>query len=95
MGEGVTSATMWASSGVTGRGTEVIGVIGMEGVTCDELKTCGLKGVGIRKEDALGECGKDGRDVIGEGGVEATKVGAVQTWAVSLPFGVNAVFGGR
>jgi len=35
----------------------VVGVIGVKGVSSDELEACGLKGPGASKENALGKGG--------------------------------------
>jgi len=60
MGKGIAVTTVWASSGITSHGTKVVGIIGMECVSRDELEAHGLKGARVCKEDALGECRENG-----------------------------------
>jgi len=60
VGEGVLGSTMWARSGITGGGSEVIRVISMKGVARDELETHGLEVAGVREEDALSKDREDG-----------------------------------
>jgi len=43
--EGITIAAVRAGSGIAGRGVEVIGVISVKGMSCDELEARRLKGL--------------------------------------------------
>ena len=86
---------MQAGGGIAGSGSEVIRIIGVEGVACDELEARRLKGPGLSKENALGELGEQGGRVVMKSGVEATRVVALQLWAFRRPLRKHAVFGGE
>jgi len=92
--ECVSCATVWASGSVAGGWAEVIRVVGVKGMSSDELETCGLEGVGISKEDTLSKSQEDGGDLVGEGGVKAAYVRAIEGGVVHLPFREHAVFQG-
>jgi len=84
-----------AGGGVSGSGSEVVRIVGVKGVACDELKARGLKGPGLRQKNALRECGKDRGGVVVESGVETTGVMTSESWALRGPFGKDAVFRGE
>jgi len=60
----------WAEGGVTGRGAETVGVIGMEAVAGDGLKSGGLQVAGFSVEAAMGKRVEGGRRLLEEGFVE-------------------------
>jgi len=50
---------VWASGGVASGGAEVVQVIGVKGVSRNELETCRLESTGVREENTLSECWED------------------------------------
>jgi len=55
--EGITAAAVRAGGIIASSGMKVVRVVRVEGVSCDELETRGLKGPGASKEYALGSEG--------------------------------------
>jgi len=93
--EGVSAAAVWAGGGITSRGSEMVRIGGVEGVTGDELETRRLEGPGLCKENASGERREYRGGVVVKSGVEATRVLALKPWAFRRPLRKHTVFGGE
>ena len=91
--EGVSAAAVWAGGGITSRGSEMVRIGGVEGVTGDELETRRLEGPGLCKENASGERREYRGGVVVKSGVEATRVVVLQLWAFRRPLCKYAIFG--
>ena len=55
--KGVTATAVWAGGVVAGSGTKAVRIVGVEGMSRNELETRGLRGPGTSEEDTLGKGG--------------------------------------